>query len=161
MTIERLTNWVGIKKIADPQELVWQILSEKVRSDSCYVNYATKINEDVIFGRSKTPMVMRGRIVWEREEDGTWIKCKTDEYAERTVLCIPKTNLLQEINHIVETYKIYGFEFNANEWYRRGYIEKNGEGFMFKNTSDLWITRADSYKNREAYYRIILHDVGE
>lgn len=163
-----LIDWCGAKKVNNPTNLVYELLSEIVFRDPSYVSMTDRflleaeregrLNE-FFDSKSKTPMEVRGRIQWQKkDEEGNWVD-GTEKEHERAVLLIPSQNLNQLLSHIVKENDIVGFGFDKERWAMNGWLLKGKDGYTVRNSAGTHITRPYSANNRENHYRIVLKEV--
>lgn len=163
LSCKRLVDWNGIKKITDPTEEMYTLMSEYVVKDPSYVStddeVFTKNTEKEVFDfRMKTEREIRGRIVYERKnENGEWISCHK-AVRERSLLLIPALQLEQLFRHLKKESDLETFGFDKKRWAQNGWLLKSDTGYTFKGKYRIGITRPYDSKNREYHYAILLKE---
>lgn len=159
----RLIDWVGAKKITDPIETMYRLISEHVFKDKSFVpsdDDYFKANEKSVFdSRCKTPYEVRGRILWQKKnEKGEFVECRKEE-RERSLLLIPNRQLQDLFKYLETETGLKGFGFDKRKWTEKGWLLKNSNNeYMFKDTFKISITRPRDSRNRESYYAIVLYE---
>jgi len=164
-----LTDWIGIKKLTDPAEEVYKMLSEIAFKDPSYVpnddRYFTVeapkrglTEKDIFDARMKAPEEIRGRILYQKKNAaGIYEECNRAEH-ERVLLLIPNLQLTQLFNYIIKESGIVGFGFDKRMWERNGWLIVGKDGrYTHRDTFHISVTRPRS-ENRESYYAIVLNE---
>ena len=162
LTTNALVEWVGVKEVISSDEKVYKILSEEAVKDISFVPTDDKYfdgSQRAFDMRCKTAQEVRGRICYEEKTASGYV-ISTKEKRDRTLLLIPKQQLMQTLNYIVEENGIKGFGFNQKNWYEKGWLLKpKGKEYQFRGGAFLCpVTRALDTKNRERYYAIVLDE---
>lgn len=164
-----LIAWVGAKKITDPSEAMYRLLSEHVFRDKSFVpsddpNFQKDMEdyggEAKVFAiRNKTLGEVRGRILWQmKTAKGEYVKCCKSQ-RDRSVLLIPNRQLQDLFKYLEKETELKGFGFDKRKWAEKGWLLTNSNGsYLFKDSFKISVTRPRDSKNRESYYAIVLYE---
>lgn len=167
-----LIDWLGIKKVEDPTDVMYEAISEHVFKDSSYVPSDDKYmtiegpsmgwDEEKIFNeRSKEKNQIRGRLLWQRKKaSGEWEQCMKAQ-RERTLLLIPNPELQQLFKYIEKEFDLTGFAFDKKRWLDNGWLlagNRKGSPYIQRDTFKISVTKPRDAKNREDYYAIVLKE---
>lgn len=164
-----LIAWVGAKKITDPSETMYRLLSEHVFRDKSFVpsddpdfqkDMEDYGGEAKVFAiRNKTLGEVRGRILWQmKSAKGEYVKCCKYQ-RDRSLLLIPNRQLQDLFKYLESETELKGFGFDKRKWAEKGWLLTNSNGsYLFKDGFKMSITRPRDSKNRESYYAIVLYE---
>lgn len=171
LTSERLISWIGgAKKVCDMNEELYKFVSELTFKDTSFVanddaswKACIKANggsvQAAFDSRYKDKNEVRGRKLYQkRDASGNFVEGTRNDH-DRTLLLIPRANLIQLVNYIKKTYDIIGADFDPRSWMQNGWLVPSGENtFVHKDTFKISVTFERSSKHRESYYVILLDE---
>ena len=162
LTADTLVDWIGVKEAVTSDEKVYQILCEEAVKDISFVPVDDKHfdgTQEAFDIRNKSAQEVRGRICYQKKCSGEYIICSKSE-RDRSLLLIPKRQLMQSLKYIEEENGIKGFGFNQKNWFEKGWLLKpKGKDYQFRGGAfQCPVTRALDAKNRERFYAIVLRE---